>query len=294
MSSHGEPVTVTPAVLREWPLPKPGGDKDERGRTVVVGGSDQTPGAILLAAEAALRAGAGKLQVATVESVARQVAVALPEALVLPLPEAGGDINPIAADDIVELAEEASAVLLGPGIRNVNQCRVLLGAVMPRLGGPIVLDAAGVAYVSEDPGNLHHLKGQAVLTPNRKELALALGVDREEVEKDPAGMTLRLAEAVRATVTSGGPESWTATPDGRLWRDQMGGTGLAVSGSGDVFAGIVTGLIARGATPEQAAVWGNQLHGRAGDRLAAAIGRVGYLAREIPPEIPQVLAEIEV
>jgi NAD(P)H-hydrate repair Nnr-like enzyme with NAD(P)H-hydrate dehydratase domain len=95
-------------------------------------------------------------------------------------------------------------------------------------------------------------------------------------------------------VSCGGPESWTATADGRLWWDQTGGAGLAVSGSGDVFAGIVTGLAARGAEPEQAAVWASQLHGRAGDRLAATVGRIGYLAREIPAEVPRVLAEIEV
>jgi ADP-dependent NAD(P)H-hydrate dehydratase len=67
-----------------------------------------------------------------------------------------------------------------------------------------------------------------------------------------------------------------------------------VSGSGDVMAGIVTGLAARGATPAQAAVWGTFLHGRSGDRLAAAVGRMGFLAREVLAEVPRVLAEIEV
>jgi NAD(P)H-hydrate repair Nnr-like enzyme with NAD(P)H-hydrate dehydratase domain len=67
-----------------------------------------------------------------------------------------------------------------------------------------------------------------------------------------------------------------------------------VSGSGDVFAGLVTGLTARGAEPPQAAVWATHLHGRAGDRLASAVGRIGYLAREIPGEVPRVLDEIEV
>ena len=85
MSRRAEPTTVTAAVLRRWPLPRPEGDKEDRGRTVVVGGSDQTPGAAMLAAEAAIRAGAGKLQVATVASLAPYVAIALPEALVRPL-----------------------------------------------------------------------------------------------------------------------------------------------------------------------------------------------------------------
>ncbi|HEV7755914.1 MAG TPA: NAD(P)H-hydrate dehydratase [Mycobacteriales bacterium] len=289
-----EPVTVTSTILREWRLPEPEGDKESRGRTLIVGGSDQTPGAILLAAEAALRSGAGKLQVATVASVASAVAVALPEALVLPLPERGGDIAAEAAEDILGLADGASSVLLGPGIRDIDQCTALLGAVVPKLRGPLVIDAAGMAYVGADHTVLHRLDGQAVLTPNRKELALTLGIRRDEVDEDPAGATLELARRTLVTVTSGGEESWTATPDGGLWRDQTGGVGLGVSGSGDVFAGIVCGLTARGATPAQAAVWAAHLHGRAGDRLASAVGRVGFLARELPPEVPRVLAEIEV
>jgi NAD(P)H-hydrate repair Nnr-like enzyme with NAD(P)H-hydrate dehydratase domain len=213
---------------------------------------------------------------------------------VLPLPERGGDIAPEAAEDILGLAEGASSVLLGPGMRSIDQCVALLGEVVPKLRGPVVIDAAGTAYVGADHTVLHRLDGQAVLTPNRMELALTLGIRRDEVDEDPAGATLELARRTLVTVTSGGEESWTATPDGGLWRDQTGGVGLGVSGSGDVFAGIVCGLTARGATPPQAAVWAAHLHGRAGDRLASGVGRVGFLARELPREVPRVLAEIEV
>jgi NAD(P)H-hydrate repair Nnr-like enzyme with NAD(P)H-hydrate dehydratase domain len=83
-----------------------------------------------------------------------------------------------------------------------------------------------------------------------------------------------------------------AAPDGRLWRDESGGDGLGVSGSGDVRAGITAGLLARGATAEQTAVWAAYLHGRAGERLASSIGSLGFLARELPREVPGALAEI--
>jgi NAD(P)H-hydrate repair Nnr-like enzyme with NAD(P)H-hydrate dehydratase domain len=84
-----------------------------------------------------------------------------------------------------------------------------------------------------------------------------------------------------------------ASPSGRLWRDESGGAGLGVSGSGDVRAGVTAGLLARGAEPDQAAVWAAHLHGRAGERLAASVGKLGFLARELPAEIPRVQAEIE-
>ena len=289
-----EPVVVTTQVLRAWPLPV-GDDKESRGRTLVVGGSDQTPGAVLLAAESALRCGAGKLQVATVSSVASHVAVALPESLVRPLPQSpGGDISPSAVDVLAEMAAGCGAVLIGPGIRDVDTCVGLLSRLVPRLSVPTVIDAVALAYVGRCPHALHHLDGRVVLTPNRSELALTLGIDRAEVDDDPGGAAARLADRAGAVVAGGGSTSWVADPDGRLWRDDAGGLGLGVSGSGDVMAGIVTGLAARGATAAQAAVWAAHLHGRAGDRLAAAVGRLGFLARELPPEVPRVLAEIEV
>lgn len=286
---------MTAAVLRSWPLPAPGPDKESRGRTLIVGGSVQTPGAVLLAAEAALRSGAGKLQVATVRSVAVAVAVAMPEALVLPLGEtADGAIAPSAAADVLEFATDASAVLVGPGMIDESATTAFMAALVPRLDGPLIIDALGLAYLTEDLHRVRHLGGRVVLTPNRPELAIMLGVDRDEVERNPGSAARDLAGRTRATVTAGGDESWTASPQGRTWRDPSGGVGLGVSGSGDVFAGIVTGLSARGAEPTQAAVWASFLHGRAGDRLASTVGRVGFLAREVPACLPLVLSEIEV
>jgi ADP-dependent NAD(P)H-hydrate dehydratase len=290
-----EPIDVTAAVLRDWPLPRPGSDKESRGRTLIVGGCEQTPGAVLLAAEAALRSGAGKLQVATVRSVATSLAVAVPEALVLPLAEtAGGAIDASAADDVLELATDASAVLIGPGMSGEAETVAFMSALVPRLSAPLVIDALGLAYLTERLERVQHLRGRVVLTPNRRELAIMLGAALDDVETDARRAVTELAARTGATVTAGGPESWTASPRGQTWRDPSGGVGLGVSGSGDVFAGIVTGLCARGAEPEQAAVWASFLHGRAGDRLASNVGRVGFLAREVPAQVPLVLSEIEV
>src|SRR5215207_5300355 len=112
-----DPTIVTPEVLRGWQLPEPTGDKNKRGSILVIGGSSETLGAVLLAAEAAMRAGAGKLQVATAASVAPFAAAALPEALVRALPETdSGAISADAADVVRDLAEAADAVLIGPGM----------------------------------------------------------------------------------------------------------------------------------------------------------------------------------
>jgi hydroxyethylthiazole kinase-like uncharacterized protein yjeF len=285
---------VTPQVLRGWRLPEPTGGKESRGSILVVGGSTETLGAVLLAAEAALRSGAGKLQVAVPSKVAPHVSISLPEALVRGLPSTGaGAICASSAELVLDLATRASAVLIGPGMADEKETRGLVEALLPELEGPVVLDALGLAAVTADPSCLHRLGGRAVLTPNPTELAIALHVEPEELEADPAGAARRLAEQTHAAVGLGGATSWVAAPDGRLWKDESGGAGLGVSGSGDVRAGVVAGLLARGAEPEQAAVWASYLHGRAGERLAATVGRLGFLARELPPEIPRVIAEVD-
>ncbi|PPK97297.1 hydroxyethylthiazole kinase-like uncharacterized protein yjeF [Kineococcus xinjiangensis] len=300
MSAAAEAVPVTSALLRDWPLPGPhassGSGKEQRGRVLVVGGSARTPGAVLLAAEASIRCGAGKLQVATVRSTSAALGVALPEALVLPLAETPDGVLTAEGDcrgELLELAGSADAVLAGPGMLDEERTRELVAALVPAVGGALVLDALGLALLSRDPGALGEAP-RAVLTPNLKEIALTLGVEELEAEADLAGAALELARRTGAVVAAGGADSWIAAPDGRLWVDTTGGEGLGVSGSGDVLAGLVAGLCARGAEPAQAAVWGAHLHGRAGDRLAAEVGRLGFLARELPGRVPGVLAELEV
>ncbi|MBB3677609.1 NAD(P)H-hydrate dehydratase [Modestobacter versicolor] len=285
---------VTPPVLRRWRLPEPTGGKESRGSILVVGGSTETLGAVTLAAEAALRSGAGKLQVVVPSKVAPHVSIALPEALVRGVPSTEeGAIRASSAELVLDLARKASAVLVGPGMADEAETRGFVEALLPELEAAVVLDALGLAAVTADPSCLHHLAGRVVLTPNPTELAIALHVSPDELEDDPAGSALRLAEQAHATVGLGGATSWVAAPDGRLWEDESGGAGLGVSGSGDVRAGITAGLLARGAEPEQAAVWASYLHGRAGERLAATVGRLGFLARELPPQVPRVLAEVD-
>lgn len=288
-----EPVAVTAGMLADWSLPEPGSSKHARGTVLLVGGSSGVPGAMMLAGEAALRAGGGRLQVVTTESVASPMAVSIPEALVARAPEGpSGDITSDAADEIVGLAAKATAVLLGPGMTSPDVAASLVRAVVAELmDQAVILDAVGTAAVTRDRSCLHHLASPAVLTVNPKELALTLGKEPEEVEADPVACTLELAEEARAVVLHGGPTKYVGTPDGRAWKIDRGGPGLGVSGSGDVQAGIVIGLLARQAEPAQAAVWGAWLHGRAGEVLAERVGPLGFLARELPGTLPRLLEE---
>ncbi|MDO5627705.1 MAG: NAD(P)H-hydrate dehydratase [Mobilicoccus sp.] len=294
MPEHtGDDVVLTSPVLRDWPLPSIDGSKEDRGRVLVVGGHRSTPGAVLLAAEAAMRGGAGKLQIAVPECVAIPLAIAMPEAMVATMPvDDDGDISPDAADELVELGSECAAVLFGPGIASPTAASALLHEVVPRLDVAVVIDALGMAYLTDHPDGLHHLDGRAVLSPNTSELALSLRRDEDGCEDDPRDCCVTLARTAKAVVSSGGPTTWIATPEGRCWRDESGTPGLGISGSGDVKAGVIAGLVARGAEPAQAAAWATYAHGRAGERLAAGVGAAGYLARELLRQIPEVMEEL--
>ena len=280
-------LVVSPALLKDWPLPEveDGQDKNARGMALVVGGAVSTPGAVLLAGLAALRVGAGKLQVVTVEATAVALAVAVPEAGVLGLPaEPGGSLSPDAADTVVEQAERAGAVVLGPGLMDRDAAVALLEGVLPRLGDtPVVLDGLALTALAGRP---ELLSGRsAVLTPNAGELAALL--DGEEL--DGAQAAVAVARRYGAAVSSPG---WVADADGRSWCVEAGGIGLGTSGSGDVLAGLVGGMLARGTGAAQAAVWGQYLHAAAGDQLTARLGRMGFLARELLDEIPAVLSTL--
>ncbi|QGF24308.1 NAD(P)H-hydrate dehydratase [Raineyella fluvialis] len=287
------PQVVTSGLLRRWPLPFSDGDKDSQGRVLVVGGSVATPGAVRLAGEAAFRAGAGKVRILTAHQVAPTMAVTFPEAYVLGLPtNADGNLSVEGAQRIIEEAGRVDAVLFGPGMNDVDAAVALAGAVIPALQGTLCLDALGMAYVTENGDAVAHLAGRAVLSPNANELSFTLGLDGER-PTDLAAATGQLAARTGAVVVSGAATSYVVTPEGRAWADDSGGPSMAVAGSGDVKSGIITGLLARGADPKQAAVWAAYVHGRCGERLASAYGRRGYLAHELLAVVPQVVTELE-
>lgn len=262
---------------------------------LVIGGAPEMPGAVILAATAALRAGAGKLQIATVRSVAQLVAAQVPEALVVGLAEtAQGGIALSAAAALAERASLVKAVLIGPGMVGARKSGQLVLSFLRRLKGPgpaVVLDADALECACVDPRALRVARVPILLTPHSREMAHMLSIEPPEVERDPAAVASRAAKALGAIVALKGAETYIAAPGGRLLCNRdAGNAGLGTSGSGDTLSGIIAGLAARGADLLQAATWGVFLHGRAGDVLARRVGPLGYLARELLAEIPREMA----
>jgi ADP-dependent NAD(P)H-hydrate dehydratase len=280
------PVVLSASLLREWPLPlEADGDKNSRGSVVVIGGSPRTPGAVVLAGLAALRMGAGRLQLATAEPAATAIAVAVPEALVEGLPvTASGALRPAeAVDRLAPRLRQADAVLVGPGLEDDDGAVAdLVAAVMEGVGpdAVVVLDARAIGVLADVGRAGARAADRLVITPNPGELA-GLGGDGP-LEPTAVAVAARY-DAVVAT------KGLVVAPDGRLWREPAGGPGLGTSGSGDVLAGLVAGAAARSGDPAQAACWATHAHARAGDRLAARLGPVGFLARELLDDVPAII-----
>jgi hydroxyethylthiazole kinase-like uncharacterized protein yjeF len=289
------PVAVTAGLLRRWPLPQPGdsADKEDRGVAMVIGGAAEIPGALLLAGVAALRVGAGKLQLAGPRAAATTLGVALPEARVFALGESGdGFLDRRAAGRAAECARSADAILIGPGMLNENATRGFMAEILGKIADRhLVIDA--FALIALRDGRYHFAEDTSVaLTPNQSEMARLTGDKPETIARDPAGVATAVSRDLNALVALKGPETFIATPYGEVFRYTGGEVGLATSGSGDVLAGAFVGLLARGATPDQAAVWATFLHGAAGNRLARRMGSLGFLARELSDELPSLMNQL--
>lgn len=290
------PTRIDAAWLRAHPLPLhgEGTDKNSRGHVVAIGGSRQVPGGLLLTGEAALRAGAGKIQLATVASCALGLGIALPEAGVIALDETGeGEIDAGEIAGLRESLERCDSVVVGPGMTSTDRACALIDALLRGLLGQqnLLLDAVAIHATRGREQALCAYRGALILTPNPDELASLLGCDDARIADDPTGCARAAAERLGAVTVCKGSETFVAAPDGALLHYGGGGTGLATGGSGDVLAGIIAALTARGAEPLTAAAWGVWLHGEAGRRLAKDVGPIGFLARELLPLVPGLMRE---
>jgi hydroxyethylthiazole kinase-like uncharacterized protein yjeF len=241
-----------------------------------------------------MRAGAGILQIATARSVAIPIALAMPEAMVIGCDETPeGDIAASAAGRILDLAADCDAVLVGPGMLDQSAAgqlaeRLLQSGNRP----PLVFDAAAFTALRGRFVEFERHRGRLVVTPHAGEMARFLGVDRQDIEADMLAAGRRGAAITRGVVAMKGAETHVVAADGTAWRSRHGSIALATSGSGDTLAGLLTGLLARGAEPLLATLWAVYVHAEAGRRLELVHGPLGSLARELPSFFAAIINEL--
>lgn len=262
----------------------PGAHKGDFGKLLLLCGARGYTGAPALAALGALRCGAGLVYLGVPESIYPIEAIKLTEPIVFSLPDKDGMLSVEAYSDIRRHLTGKDAVLIGPGLGKSDGCRNAVIQVLKEFNGPVVLDADGINLAVGHKDILRGRTAQTVITPHEGEFARIAGA----VGDDRISAAAKLASDLGVIVLLKGHE--TVITDGKVcYINKTGNPGMAVGGSGDVLAGIITALIGQGIAPFEAAACGAWLHGAAGDICAAEIGQYGMLPSDILDVLPRLL-----
>ena len=271
-------------VLSLLPDRNPWGHKGNFGKLLLLCGSRGYTGAAFFAAMGALRSGAGLVFLGVPESIYGIEAVKLNEPVIFPLPDAGGRLSADAVPEILTRLPQMDAVLVGPGLGQSEGTLAVVRAVLEKAECPVVVDADGINVLSAHRDLLRGRKLPTILTPHDGEFARLGGV----IGEDRMAAAAALAEELGCTVLLKGHETCiTDGTDGYL--NLTGNPGMAVGGSGDVLAGVITALLGAGLPPLEAAACGAWLHGAAGDRCAAELGQYGMLPTDMLSALPRLM-----
>ena len=271
-------------VLSLLPDRNPWGHKGNFGKLLLLCGSRGYTGAAFFAAMGALRAGAGLVFLGVPESIYGIEAVKLNEPVIFPLPDAGGRLSADAVPEILTRLPQMDAVLVGPGLGQSEGTLAVVRAVLEKAECPVVVDADGINVLSAHRDLLRGRKSPTILTPHDGEFARLGGV----IGEDRMAAAAALAEELGCVVLLKGHETCiTNGTDGYL--NPTGTPGMAVGGSGDVLAGVITALLGAGLPPLEAAACGAWLHGAAGDRCAAELGQYGMLPTDMLSALPRLM-----
>jgi ADP-dependent NAD(P)H-hydrate dehydratase / NAD(P)H-hydrate epimerase len=263
--------------------------KGDSGRTLIVAGSERMPGAAVISARAALRAGAGTVTVASVASVCQAVAAQVPEAMIMPLPEREGGIAEEAAPILLDTAGRYDASLFGPGLSTNMPTIEFLDRIWRRWEIQSCIDADALTAVAQGV-NLPACPG--ALTPHPGEMARLLHVAVSEVQADRFAAANRAAHMFRKAILLKGPYSLVADLSQPLLINRTGNPGMATGGMGDALSGVILALMGQGLPPTCAAACGMYWHGLAGDLCAKEIGPIGYTASDLSERLPRARVQI--
>lgn len=272
------------AVLTMLPNREKNAHKGDFGKLLLLCGSRGYTGAAYLSAMGALRSGAGLVFLGVPERIYSIEAVKLNEAIVFPLPDQDGMLCEAAVPEILERLPKMDAVLLGPGLGISPGTLMVTQTVLEQFSGPVILDADGITVMAAHKDIVRGRTGPTILTPHAGEFArlgYSMGEDRV------AGAKAAACDLNCIMVLKG---AGTVITDGQtVYINPTGNPGMAVGGSGDVLAGIITALVGQGIPPLEAAAMGAWLHGAAGDLCAREMGQYGMLPTDMLSRIPRLM-----
>lgn len=280
-------------IASRLPERPPDAHKGTFGAAIVIAGSPGLTGAAAMAAEAALRSGAGLSTLAVPVGLQDLMAAKLTEVMTRGLPQTEArTLSPGAVKAALELAEKAQAIVLGCGIGTHPETVEFVHRFVKSVRRPMIIDADGLNCLAQDTRTLEGDHGEIVLTPHPGEMSRLLGTAVEQIQSNRIDAARGAASRFHCTVVLKGARTVVADPDGRAFINPTGNVGMASGGTGDVLAGAVGGLLAQGLSALDAAVCGAYIHGKAGDIAAAKMGTAGMIAGDVLRALPQALKEL--
>ncbi|MGQ0811990.1 MAG: NAD(P)H-hydrate dehydratase [Nitrospiraceae bacterium] len=280
-------------IQRAIPRRMPSAHKGSFGHAGIIAGSIGKTGAAALAANAALRVGAGLVTVATPASVNDALEAKLLEVMTIPMPETKSrTLAHSGVDRLLTFVQTRTAVAIGPGLSTHPETVELVQTLVRQMDKPSVLDADALNALAGKVSLLTESKIPPILTPHPGEMArLEVEATPQSVNADRIGIATRFSQQRGVILVLKGARTVVARPDGMVGICSTGNPGMATAGTGDVLTGMITGLLAQGLPQWEAACAGTYLHGLAGDLAAAQFGAAGMTAGDLLHRIPYALIQ---
>jgi len=280
-------------VIERLPGRNQNSNKGDYGRVLVITGSPGMTGAGCLSGSAALRTGTGLLYLGVPNSLSGIYDCSLLEGVTIPLEDGGlGYLSKECVPKLMQHLEKMDAVVVGPGLSTKEGVKDAVFSAIENSPVPLVIDADALNAVASDISVLQRSKTLKVLTPHPGEMARLLGITVSEVQGNRIKTAREFSEKWGVVTVLKGSRTIVASPDGRVYINPTGNSGMATAGSGDVLAGIIASLIGQGLDPVYAAVAAVYLHGLCGDRVAEVKGEHGMIAGDLVGELPYVIKEL--
>lgn len=262
-------------------------NKGTLGSLLCICGSYGMAGAAIMAGKAALRCGIGLLKIAVPKSIYPVCATNILESVYYPLEEtSNGVISSKNTNFLLEMCEKSSAVVIGCGLSVCDDTKNLVQSVITNCKKPLVIDADALNCICNKPEILKNLKAPAIITPHPGEMARLLHSTPKTVNSNRENTAIDFAKKFGVVTVLKGAETIIASPDGEVYINHTGNSGMATGGSGDVLSGIIGSLLAQGAAPINAAAAGVFLHGTIGDLAAEKLGKISMLPTDMIDMIP--------
>ena len=288
---EGFPSLISYELVNQLlPRRPPDGNKGTFGRVLMIAGARGYSGAAVLAARAAFRTGAGLVYLAAPRGIINVLERKVVEAVKVPLPETDREtIGTSAISVLLPLLDQSDILVIGPGITTHPETARFIYEFLPRVRRPVIIDADALNILAQKPRIIDKIKAPFILTPHPGEFSRLGRSTSREVNEQRIEWARKYSRRTGGVVVLKGAPTIIAAPEGEVFVNPTGNSGLATAGSGDVLAGMIAGFLAQTRLPLDAAVCGVFLHGLAADQKVKRSCEYSLIAGDLIEQIPETL-----